>query len=344
MNRSPSIRTAPPPAAVIFAPNGAHLEADEERFFRAVNPYGFILFSRNCHDRHQLRALIAHLRDCCDHAPVILIDQEGGDVARLRPPHWHHHPGAMELARLGDHRITAIRLNYGLIGAQLRDLGINVNCAPVLDLPSDEKCFMWRRSFGRNPDRVARMGRACAEALIEQNVLPVIKHIPGHGRTKVDSHRHLPYIDAPLAALEADDFLPFRRLRDMPMAMIAHIAYQSIDKNMPATWSSRLIDGVIRTGIGFDGLLISDDIDMKALDGSLDERAKKALTAGCDIVLQCSGQLADMQKTMQAIGPMGTHSLERAAQAEDLLMKKPCPIDTAATFARLQSLLDEHRS
>ena len=261
---------------------------------------GFILFARNCVNPKQLRTLIKNLRMSINNANApILIDQEGGRVTRLGAPHWRTAPAIKIFADLvkkdTELACEALNLNIRLIGQELHELGINVNCLPVLDIPfvgSDP--IIGDRALGNNVQQVSVLGRIVCDSLMQEGVLPIIKHIPGHGRANVDSHKTLPIVTADWVDLSKADFLPFKLLRDMPFAMTAHIIYSAIDENYPATTSRKIIQEVIRKEIGFSGLLISDDLSMGALEGSLGERARASLQAGCDIVLHCNGNLSEM--------------------------------------------------
>jgi beta-N-acetylhexosaminidase len=331
-----------PPRALILGCAGERLTRDEAAFFAAANPAGFILFRRNCRDRAQVRALLDGLRGAVGRpdAPV-LIDQEGGRVARLTPPEWRPAPAAAALARLPDPlAVEAVRLNARLIAADLEELGITVDCAPVLDLPAeDADPVIGDRAYGSDPARAAVLGRACCEGLLEGGVLPVIKHIPGHGRARVDSHRACPRVAASRALLAQTDFAPFRALAAMPWAMTAHIVYAAIDDSTPATFSRRVIDTIIRGEIGFDGVLISDDISMGALVGSSAERARRAIEAGCDLVLYCSGVMADMVEIADATPLLTPTAAARVARGEALRRREPRPFDPRAAAARLAELL-----
>jgi len=328
------------PSAVIFGCAGAELSAAERDFFRAVDPLGFILFQRNCQSPAQIQTLVAALRQAVERpeAPV-LIDQEGGRVQRLKPPHWPQYPAAAALAALGAAAGKAVRLGARLIADDLTGLGITVDCLPVLDLPlpgADK--VIGDRAYGNEPARVAALGRAACEGLLAGGVLPVVKHIPGHGRATVDSHLALPRVDAARAELEARDFAPFRALADMPLAMTAHIVYTAIDPQRPATLSARVIGEVIRSGIGFDGLLLTDDLSMQALGGSFGERAAAALAAGCDVVLHCNGDMAEMSAVAAAVGGLSEAARQRLARAE-ARRGMPDPLDRSAVEARFRELL-----
>ena len=338
---SPVSSSAREPRAAIFGCAGLTLSTAERDFFRAVNPLGFILFQRNCADPDQVRTLVAALRACIgtDDAPV-LIDQEGGRVARLKPPHWRNYPTAATLAAAPR---EATFLAARLIADDLSALGITVDCAPVLDLAiAGADPIIGDRAYGAAPATVADFGRAVCEGLLAGGVLPVIKHIPGHGRATVDSHKALPVVTAAAPELVGSDFAPFRALHDMPWAMTAHIVYQALDPDHPATLSRRLIDETIRASIGFDGVLISDDLSMAALPGTLAERAKGALEAGCDVVLHCNGDPVEMTAIAGSIGPLTPAAHRRLARGEARRRaadQGAVAFDRAAAEARLDALL-----
>ncbi len=326
--------------AMIVGCSGPVLTPDEARFFAAADPYGFILFERNCRDEEQVRRLIAALRDSVGRAAPVLIDQEGGRVARLKPPHWRGHPAPAVFARLAEprHAVEAARLNARLIAAALAELGITIDCAPVLDVPQPgADAVIGDRAAGATPQAAAMLGRAACEGFLAGGVLPVIKHIPGHGRAAVDSHQDLPVVDAPRADLEAVDFAPFRELNRMPWAMTAHVVYRAVDADSPATTSAAVIGGIIRGAIGFDGVLISDDLSMEALRGGLDRRAAEATAAGCDLVLHCNGRMAEMAAVAEGCGPIGEAAGERLERAERM-RRTPEPLDRDAARARLDEL------
>ncbi len=322
---------------MIFGCAGPRLTPAERRFFAEADPLGFILFARNCIDRAQLAALTDELRDSLGRADApILVDQEGGRVARLAPPQWRAYPPAAVLGALGAQRgAEAAWLVGRLIAADLARAGISVDCAPVLDVPSPgAHDVIGDRAFGTEPGLVATLGRALATGLMAGGVLPVIKHIPGHGRARADSHEELPRVDERHADLAARDFAPFEALADMPWAMTAHVLYQAIDPERPATQSPKVIAQGIRREIGFAGVLISDDIGMNALAGGPGERARDALDAGCDVVLHCSGALDEMREVADAVGRLGGPALDRLARAE-AARTAAAPIDEAALAARL---------
>jgi len=326
---------------VIFGCESAALSAGERQFFRDADPLGFILFARNCEAPAQIRRLVAELRESVGRgdAPV-LIDQEGGRVARLKPPHFPAYPAAATIAALGGLRARqAAWLAARLIADDLGQLGITVDCAPVLDVPvSGADPIIGDRAWGHEPRLVAENGLAVCDGLMAGGVLPVIKHIPGHGRATVDSHRALPVVETPRAVLDSTDFAPFRALSGMPWAMTAHVLYTAIDPDRPATLSSRVIADVIRAGIGFDGVLLCDDLSMAALGGKIETRAWDALQAGCDLVLHCNGILDEMVAIAGAIGPMSEAARRRVALAE-ARRHAPGAFDRSAAEHALAALL-----
>lgn len=316
---------------------GTTLASEEREFFRAADPLGFILFQRNCGDPDQLRRLVTALRKTVgrDDAPV-LIDQEGGRVARLRPPHWPAYPSAARIAALGEDSAVAARTVARLIADDLARLGITVDCLPVLDLPvPGADAIIGDRAYGTEPARVAALGRAACEGLLAGGVLPVVKHVPGHGRATVDSHLACPVVTAARGALAAHDFAPFRALNDMAWAMTAHIVYSAIDAARPATLSPIVIAEVIRGEIGFAGVLVSDDLSMQALGGDIGERADGALAAGCDLVLHCNGRLDEMGAVAEAVGALSAVAADRVAAGERRRRQSAAPFDRAAHEARL---------
>ena len=333
-----------PASAAIYGCLGTKLLPAEQDFFRAQQPFGFILFARNCADPNQIRALCAALREVAGNANApVLIDQEGGRVARLKPPHWRAHPaagrfGAMFLTDAEGAR-TAAYLNARLIAHDLREVGITVDCAPVLDLPVEgAHDVIGDRAFSRDPAIGIELGRASIDGFLDGGVLPVVKHIPGHGRATVDSHQALPRVSASRAELSAHDFVTFRSLNRVPLAMTAHVVYEALDAKRPATTSPKIIRDIIRGEIGFDGLLVSDDLSMAALDGSLGARAKAALTAGCDVVLHCNGLMDEMIEIAGSVKPLSGVALHRAESALAQI-GEPVPFDVAAAQARLDNLM-----
>jgi beta-N-acetylhexosaminidase len=329
---------------VVFGCAGTTLAEDERRFFAATDPLGFILFARNIDTPDQVRALVAELRASVGRADApVLIDQEGGRVQRLRPPHWRSAPPGEAFARLAARDVAAakeaLRLDFRLIGSELAGLGIDVDCAPVADVPvAGAHDVIGDRAYGREPGLVGELAREVCEGLLDEGVLPVIKHIPGHGRAMVDSHLALPVVDASRAELEERDFPPFRALRAAAWAMTAHVVYTALDAAAPATTSARVIGEIIRGIIGFDGVLVSDDLSMKALGGSFEDRTRAALDAGCDVVLHCNGDMAEMQAIAAAIRPLTEIAQERLARA-NRMKRRAQPLDTAAAIARLDVLL-----
>ncbi|MBX9814757.1 MAG: beta-N-acetylhexosaminidase [Sphingomonas sp.] len=305
---------------VIFGLAGPVLTADEAAFFRDAEPAGFILFKRNCENREQLRALTDALRDLTGRADLpILIDQEGGRVARLQPPEWPAFPAGPAFDALYEKApisaIEAARANAQAIGLMLAEVGITVDCLPLLDVSGAETTeAIATRAYGREPSRVAAMGRAVLEGLAAGGVIGVVKHMPGHGRARVDSHHLLPTVGASAEELAAD-LAPFQALKDAPMGMTAHIVFEAWDADRPATLSPIVIEQVIRRAIGFDGLLMTDDIDMKALSGSAGEKAAGALAAGVDLVLDCWARMPEMEEIAARIGDIAPASRARLDRA-----------------------------
>lgn len=331
--------------AAIFGCAGPRLEAAERNLYGSADPVGFILFARNIESPEQVRALVAELRDSTGSSDaLVLIDQEGGRVARLKPPHWRAAPPASRFGELARRDIDAAKravwLNARLIAAELADLGISANCLPVLDLPVEGAHeAIGDRAFADDVDTVATLGRAACEGMLDGGILPVVKHIPGHGRALVDSHEDLPSVSASRAILEASDFEPFRRLADMPVAMTGHILFDDIDPERAATVSPVVVNEIIRGHIGFGGLLLSDDLSMRALGGTLTERVEKSLAAGCDIALHCNGEMAEMEAVREGARPLDAAASARLRRALDA-GKEPAEFDAAAGLAELGRLLD----
>ncbi|CAM3101252.1 glycoside hydrolase family 3 N-terminal domain-containing protein [Paracoccus nototheniae] len=321
-------------ATILGGIAGLTLTPDEAAFFREADPWGFILFGRNVDSPDQLRRLTGDLRAALGRDAVITVDQEGGRVQRLRGPHWADWPAPLDQAAAGP---RAMWLRYHLIGQELRAVGIDSDCAPTLDVAQDATHpFLRNRCLGTDPARVAELGRAAADGLLAAGVLPVVKHMPGHGRAQADSHHGLPVVDAALDDLDALDFAPFRALADLPMGMTAHIRFTALD-DAPATASARMI-GLIRDRIGFDGLLMTDDITMNALSGTEAERATASIAAGCDLVLHCNGTIASMGPVVHAAGAMNADAIRRA-DAALALRTEPAPADIAALRAEWQALV-----
>ncbi len=330
--------------AAILGCAGPTLSAEERNFLGDADPLGFVLFQRNCQTPEQVRRLVQDLRDSVGRAAApVLIDQEGGRVARLRPPAWRKAPAAGRFGALAIHdasvAIEAARLNAELMGRELADLGITVDCAPVLDLQFEGASnVVGDRAFAADPELVARLGRAVCEGLLAAGITPVLKHMPGHGRALVDSHQALPEVDASLDALRQTDFVPFRRLSDMPWAMTCHVLYKAIDPERPATTSPAVINDIIRGEIGFKGVLVSDDLSMEALRGDLGDRTKRARAAGCDLALHCNGRLDEMRAVAAAAGSISAATAERLARSPAATAEL-APMNIASAEARLGQLL-----
>jgi len=308
--------------SMILGCSGKTPTAEELRFYRGERPWGFILFARNIGEPEQIRDLVASLRDAVDRpeAPVF-IDQEGGRVQRLRPPLAPNYPAGEALGALyrrdHDAGLRAAWLMARLHAFDLSSLGITADCLPVLDVPIEGASdVIGSRAYAKDPGSVAAMGRAAAEGLLAGGVLPVMKHIPGHGRAFSDTHFELPTVDTPLRDLRSHDFAPFAALKDLPAAMTAHVVYSAIDPDSPATTSKKVIEEIIRGEIGFDGLLTSDDTSMKALSGDFPSKAAAILAAGCDIVLHCNGVMDEMRGIASRTTALEGYSLERAERAE----------------------------
>lgn len=313
--------------------------------FRSLDPFGFILFKRNCESPEQLRYLILELKQAVGRDAIeIAIDQEGGRVSRLQPPHWPKYPPARAFGlmyeREPDWGIEAIKLYTRVLAHELVTLGITINCAPVVDLFNPEGTpAIGDRAFSASPSIVAALARAQAETFLINGILPVIKHLPGHGKLKTDPHQVLPIIDASRAELEGQDFVPFELLKDLPLGMNSHAIFTALDPNNPASLSSAVNTDVIRGRLGFDGLLLSDDITMKALKGTPGDLALRALEAGNDIVLHCSGDASEMEALALVLEPMRHESWARWTHAKAMVT----PINPAYTpredAARLDVLL-----
>ncbi|HVL74316.1 MAG TPA: beta-N-acetylhexosaminidase [Beijerinckiaceae bacterium] len=316
---------------------GPVLGADEQAFFRDAQPWGFILFKRNIEAPDQVRRLTAALRETVGRDAPVLIDQEGGRVQRMGPPHWPKYPpGAAYAQAAGDPGAQAAlaRLGARLIAQDLHDVGIDVDCVPCLDVPvAGAHDVIGNRAYGNDPETVIRLGRAAAEGLLAGGVLPIVKHMPGHGRAGADSHHALPVVDASRAELETTDFRPFRALADMPMAMTAHVVYRAIDPDRPATTSAVVMREIVRGHLAYDGLVMSDDLSMNALAGSLGERARAAFAAGCDMALHCNGDLAEMGAVAAETPALAGEPARRAAVALALRRPpEPLPVDARARF------------
>jgi beta-N-acetylhexosaminidase len=331
--------------AFITGISGLELSAAERQFIRGERPWGFILFKRNIETPAQVTQLVAELRAAIgDPEAPVLIDQEGGRVQRLGPPHWPVYPPGAAFGALYDIDsalgLAAARLSARLIADDLTQLGINVDCLPLADVPIDgADAVIGNRAYGTEPAKVAAIARAVTNGLEQGGVLPVLKHIPGHGRATADTHFRLPEVDTAQKELERTDFAAFAPLADLPMAMTAHVVFSALDRVHPATTSATIIEQVIRGVIGFQGLLMSDDVSMNALAGSIAERTRAIVTAGCDMVLHCNGKLDEMQEVAGETPELSGKPLERAKRAL-ASRKPPQPFDRLAARAELDALLD----
>jgi beta-N-acetylhexosaminidase len=330
--------------AFITGISGLTLTPEERDFLRAERPWGFILFKRNIDTPEQVSQLISELRHSTEtpDAPV-LIDQEGGRVQRFGPPHWPVYPAGAVFGALYDLEqrlgLTAARLSARLIAADLIELGVTVDCLPLADVPvAGADAVIGARAYGTEPAKVAAIARAVTDGLERGGVLPVLKHIPGHGRATADTHFKLPVVDTSREELERTDFAAFRPLNDLPMAMTAHVVFSALDPAQPATTSATIIQQVIRGTIGFQGLLMSDDVSMNALAGSIAERSRSIIAAGCDMVLHCNGKLDEMREVAREVPELGGQALKRTEAALSG-RKPPQPLDRAAARAELDELI-----
>lgn len=329
--------------AFITGVSGLALTADERAFLRAADPWGLILFKRNIDTPDQATALIGDFRALIGRSDApVLVDQEGGRVQRLSPPHWPAYPPGVAYGRLYDSDpaagLAAARLGARLIAADLTALGINVDCLPLADVPvAGADSVIGDRAYGTSPDKVAAIAGAVAAGLMQGGVLPVVKHIPGHGRATADSHHRLPVVDADRATLEATDFQAFRPLAHLPLAMTAHVVFSAIDSE-PATLSPTMIGKVIRDSIGFAGALMSDDISMGALSGTIAERTRAAFAAGCDLVLHCNGRLDEM-RAVAADSPVLSGEAARRAAAALAARTPPDELDLPAARAAFADMM-----
>ncbi len=327
---------------VIFGLSGTALTADERAFFRDADPLGYILFKRNCETRAQMLALTDSLRDLSGRADVpILIDQEGGRVARMQPPEWPAFPAGPAFDKLYDlapsSAIEAVRANGHALALMLAEVGVNVNCAPLLDVRQPETTpAVGERTFGSNPMQVAALGRAMLDGMARGGVVGVVKHMPGHGRGVVDSHYELPVVRASDAELERD-IEPFRTLANAPMGMTCHVVFEAWDAENPATLSPTVIADIIRGRIGFDGLLMTDDIDMKALSGTAGEKAAAAIAAGCDVALDCWARMDEMVEIVGRLDDASAATLARLERAMASIRPEEAPMD--ALIAKRDELL-----
>ena len=325
-------------SAAIYGCSGHKLTAEERAFFAEAKPWGFILFRRNVDTQAQVKALVDDLRDSVGRADApVLIDQEGGRVQRLGPPHWPKYPPGSAYLKATNDSVAArelVRLGARLIAHDLRELGISVDCLPVLDVPvPGAHDIIGDRAYAQDPATVSQLGRAAAEGLLAGGVLPCIKHMPGHGRAFADSHKDLPTVHADFDTLDGWDFAPFKALSDMPLAMTAHIVFTAVDRKRPATQSKKAVK-MMREHLGFSGLIMTDDLSMQALSGSLGERAHRSLKAGCDVVLHCNGDMAEMQAVAEATGRLKGRAKARAEAAMARIVRTPEPLDPVAGHER----------
>jgi beta-N-acetylhexosaminidase len=332
--------------AFITGVSGPELNAAEREFIRAERPWGFILFKRNVETPTQVITLVRELRKAAGGPETpVLIDQEGGRVQRLGPPHWPVYPAGAAFGVLydidPDLGLSAARLSARLIAADLIDLGVTVDCLPLADVPvPGADAVIGNRAYGTKADKVAAIGRAVTEGLEQGGVLPVLKHIPGHGRATADTHFRLPVVDNSRAELERTDFAAFQPLADLPMAMTAHVVFSALDPAHPATTSATIVEQVIRGMIGFQGLLMSDDVSMNALAGSLAERSRAIFAAGCDMVLHCNGKFDEMRQVAAETPELSGKALERARRAL-AARKPPQAFDRLAARAELDALMEQ---
>jgi beta-N-acetylhexosaminidase len=331
--------------AFIAGVSAAELTAEERQFIGAARPWGFILFKRNIDTPSQVAILVRELRAAVGNPEVpVLVDQEGGRVQRLGPPHWPVYPAGVIFGDLYDIQpalgLTAAHLSARLIADDLTALGVTVDCLPLADVPvAGADAVIGNRAYGTEPDKVAAIARAVTEGLEQGGILPVLKHIPGHGRATADTHFRLPEVDTSRAELERTDFAAFQSLADLPMAMTAHVVFSALDPAQPATTSATIIEQVIRGVIGFQGLLMSDDVSMNALSGSIAERTRAILAAGCDMVLHCNGKLDEMREVAAATPELSGKPLERARRAL-ASRKAPQGFDRQAARAELDRLIE----
>lgn len=329
--------------AFITGLSGLIITPEERAFLQETQPFGLIVFKRNIENPAQLKALTGEFRNILGRDAPVLVDQEGGRVQRLAPPHWPVYPPAALFGALYERDrgagAAAARLGARLIAADLHAVGIDVDCLPLADVPvPGADNIIGDRAYGTAPAKVAELARAAAEGLMAGGVLPVLKHLPGHGRAGADSHLALPVVDTDRATLEATDFAAFRRLRDLPLGMTAHVVFSAFDSVAPATTSAIMVRDVIRGFIGFEGLLMSDDVSMKALAGPIGERTRAAFAAGCDLALHCNGDLAEMREVAAETPPLAGAAARRAEAALSLRRVLE-PIDPAEARARFAEML-----
>lgn len=338
------------PSNVIVGCSSTELTVNERALFRELQPWGIILFARNIANPRQIRALIEDCKEAMKRSELmVFIDQEGGRVSRLPKAHWRVPPSPTVFAKMFPKNEVeakkACMLNAMLTGIELKALGINANCAPMLDVAQENaSSIITERALGQSPEQVIALGTQIASGLKRVGVAPVIKHMPGHGRATSDSHLELPQVNASLDELLAWDFTPFKALNQEAMAMTAHIVFEQIDNTLPATISPTIVNKVMRELIGFDGLIMTDDINMHALSGNVLSRAQQAFDAGCDIVLHCSGVLEEMQSLLQVATPLVSKSLRRAEAAQKIAFGTNQEYNADEIKAELESLLEEYGS
>ena len=332
--------------ACVFGCSGYELTNEEEDFFRSSNPLGFIIFSRNIKSPNQLIELITSLRSCVKHKSFIFIDQEGGSVQRLSQPHWRKCPPFGVFGKIYEKDnisgIRSLELNLHLIALELMELGIDVNCSPCLDIPRDRSSkIIDDRAFSQNKDTVVSLARYSCLNFMDSGIVPVIKHIPGHGACLVDSHKELPVVNISMSKLREIDFMPFKSVSDLPvLAMTAHAVYPVVDEENAATISKDVIKKIIRGYINFKGLIISDDICMDALKGSYSDRAISSIKAGCDIVLHCSGDMHQMEEIASVIPTLSQEALKSIKQLDNYRGKAKVEIDKESLASELSNILD----
>ena len=326
--------------AFICGLKGHALEPEERSFLKETSPWGIILFRRNIETRDQVASLTSEIRQVLGRQTPILVDQEGGRVQRLTAPHWKSYPCAAKFLNVTPNLENAMRLAWlgaRLMAYDLREVGIDVDCLPVLDIPTQGAHeIISDRAYARDCQQVKRLGRAAAEGLMTGGVAPVMKHIPGHGRALADSHLELPTVSASLAELESLDFVSFRANADLPMAMTAHVVYAAIDPEKPGTLSKTIIEEIIRKNIGFRGLLMTDDLSMKALSGDFRSRAEQAIAGGCDIVLHCNGDLEEARCVAEGAPLLRDKSAHRAERALDVITRI-APFDVSKALAEFDA-------
>ena len=332
------------PRAFISGIADKTLSAAERSFLRDADPWGVIFFGRNVESPEQVKRLSASIRDALGRPAPILVDQEGGRVQRLGPPHWPSYPAGAVYGRIYDARPERARrvayLGAYLMAADLIAVGIDVDCLPIADVPvPGANSVIGDRAYGDSAAKVAAIAESVALGLLQCGVLPVLKHLPGHGRATADSHHALPVVEVDRLTLLATDFAAFQPLKDLPLGMTAHVVYAAIDPVHPATVSPTVIKDIIRGHIGFDGLLLTDDLSMKALSGGFGARAEAALAAGCDIVLHCNGRLEEMTEIAAACPPLAGAAERRAKAALDLLNLPVESVDVAEARARFSAMV-----